>query len=60
MSMVTRKISTDELVATVRRVAREQPLYREETRLHLILAAAELERLSYPSRSQSAKEANGN
>lgn len=49
---VTRRIETRELIATVRRVAREQKLYRQETILHLNLAAAELERLAYPSLSE--------
>jgi hypothetical protein len=44
-----RRIETRELIATVRRVAREQRLYRIETILHLNLAAAELERLAYPT-----------
>ncbi len=46
---IVRRIETRELIATVRRVAKEQPLYRSETILHLNLAAAELERLAYPS-----------
>lgn len=46
---VTRRIEARELIATVRRVAKEQSLYRTETILHLNLAAAELERLSYPT-----------
>jgi hypothetical protein len=41
-----RNITIDQLIATVRRVAKEQKLYRPETILHLDLAAAELERLS--------------
>jgi hypothetical protein len=45
--MTTRRIETRELIATVRRVAREQPSYRPETILYLNLAACELERLAY-------------
>lgn len=48
---IARTIETRELIATVRRVAKEQPLYRPETILHLNLAAAELERMAYPSQS---------
>ena len=48
-----RTIETRELIATVRRVAKEQPLYRPETILHLTLAAAELERMAYPSQSDA-------
>lgn len=48
-------VAMADLVATVRRVANEQPLYRTETRTHLFLAAAELERLSYPRRSADIK-----
>lgn len=47
--MATRRIETRELIETVRRVAQEQEPYRAEIRLHLQLAAAELERLAYPS-----------
>lgn len=44
------RIETSQLVETLRRVAREQPGYRGQTILHLNLAAAELERLAYPTK----------
>lgn len=53
--MTTETIQTRELIDTVRRVAHEQPLYRNQTRMHLFLAAAELERLAYPSAQTGVK-----
>lgn len=44
-----RRVETKELIITLRNVGKEyRKLYRQETALHLYLAAAELERLSYP------------
>ncbi len=42
------KVETRELIEAVRRVAKEQPIFRSVTILYLNLAAAELERLAYP------------
>lgn len=53
--MTIRRIETRELIATVRRIAKEQKLYRTDTILHLNLAAAELERLAYPSAQTGVK-----